>query len=434
MIAARLSGRRRTALIAACAFGLGHILGLVLSSSPADAVDLVKLDTPGAVHLLPAAASTSRAPISAYGVPPVIAPAVAAIAPAIAVTVPAVRMTGLILPGDADKMRALLDTLVAMPESKGEGPLTTIELSSLGGNLIEGFQIGALLRKYNVIAVVRKRDLCLSSCALALLGGNPRNVPPAYPTHCNVEIGGKVGFHNFFLNPAGLRETTTGDPVASRLQGFADARGGAASLVRYAAEIGLPPKFVASLMGRPVDDFQYIETVEQFLALGVCPIGLPRPTTPLGEQAGNVCLHSMGLADSAPAVQVRPLAAAQAKRTLLEVLQAHMPPARSQGKLARMLTDGSIMRVPEEIDRLYEELQAASVPLPDIVGPTFEVSIGSAAKAEVACYVSLSADNPDGYDVVTLGPKGLADPPHLPPQNARGLFLYASDTVINRRP
>jgi hypothetical protein len=146
------------------------------------------------------------------------------------------RMTGMIVPGDADQLRQILTKLPVLAAGKSGGPTTIIELSSMGGSLTEGFEMGELFRKFNVIAVVRQHDFCLSSCALAFLAGNMHHVPSIYPAECNIEIGGKVAFHNFWLNRAGLREVTSVDPVASRLEGFADARGGAASLVKYAGE------------------------------------------------------------------------------------------------------------------------------------------------------------------------------------------------------
>jgi hypothetical protein len=277
--------------------------------------------------------------------------------------------------------------------------------------------------------VVRKGDLCLSSCALAFLGGNVHRVPSVYPSDCNVEIGAKVAFHNFFLNRNGLRDATSADPVASRLQGFADARGGAAQLVKYAGDMGLPPNFVASLMGRPVEEFQYIETVGQFLSFHVCPIGLGRPTTPPETQARNVCINSMGSPEAPAAVEVRAIPREEAKLQLLERLQASMQASsRARGRLAAQLSSGAVMRVQAEIDRLYEDLRAAGVALPDIVGPTFEVT---GLARDTACYVSLSPDDADGFDVALLGPRGFADPPRQPPQNARRLFRYDRDDVVN---
>ena len=359
------------------------------------------------------------------------------------------RLTGIMETGDTDKLRAVLAKLASqstgstagVPPSLARGEpaakpaaFTTIELSSLGGSLTEGFEMGALFRKQNVMAIVRKHDACLSSCALAFLGGNMHRVPSVYPADCNVEIGGKVAFHNFALNRFGLKESTTSDPVASRLQGFADARGGAALLVRYAGDMGLPPNFVATIMGRPVDEFLYIETIGQFLSFRVCPIGLSRPSAALTVQAGNVCNHSTGWQDATTTMQTTEIPVAQAKRQLLERVQANMQSSKTKGRLAAQLASGAVMRNQEEIDRLYEDLRAAGVSLPDIVGPTYEVGRTRDGAYEILCYVSLSPDEPDNFDVVVQGPKGFAEPPKTPPENARRLFLFDRDTVVNPKP
>jgi hypothetical protein len=216
--------------------------------------------------------------------------------------------------GDAEKLREQLIKLQASSPAKPGMPLATIELSSLGGNLSEGIRIGELLRSFRVVAVVRKQDVCLSACALALLGGNTVRTAAAYPSDCNVEIGGKVAFHNFFLDRTALRSETPDDPVASRLQGFADARGGAAMLIRYAADMGLPPAFVANLMARPVEEFQYVETIGEFLALNLCPVGLERPALPMSHQAVNVCNNSLATPAPLSAFIVGPITAPQVRR------------------------------------------------------------------------------------------------------------------------
>jgi len=345
------------------------------------------------------------------------------------------RFTGLIETGDADKLRAILDKLVAAG-GKTDGPMAIIELSSMGGSLTEGFLIGTILRDFKVIAVVRQHDFCISACALAFLAGNMYREPPEkYPMECNLEIGGKVAFHNFFLNRNGLREVTVDDPVQSRLQGFADARGGAALLVKYAGDMGLQPSFVASMIGRPVEDFQYIETVGQFLSLHVCPIGLDRPPIPLEGQAINVCNNSIGSTEMAGLLRARPMEPEDAKLFLLQRVQAYMQTSsKAKGRLAAQLASGAVTRVREEIDRLYDDLRTAGVALPDIVGPTFEVTRDASGTAQTVCYVSISPSDPDNFDVAIPGPKGLAEPPRLPPENSRRLFLFDQKDVINPRP
>ena len=98
-----------------------------------------------------------------------------------AVESPRLRLTGMIEAGDAEKLRDLLVKLQASAPPKPGMPLATIELSSLGGNLSEGVRIGELLRSFKIVAVVRKEDLCVSACALALLGGNAVRAVAAYP-------------------------------------------------------------------------------------------------------------------------------------------------------------------------------------------------------------------------------------------------------------
>lgn len=336
-----------------------------------------------------------------------------------------IHLGGTIREGDASRLREVLARL-------GTSSPVTIELASPGGDLLEGYRIGGLLKEFGVVAVVRKGDICLSACALAFLGGSARNAAALGPAKCNLEIGGKVGFHNFWLNPNGAGAGTSADPVTSRLQGFNDATGGAARLLRYAAEVGMQPSFVGSLMGRPVEELQYIETVGQFLSLQICPIGLARPAVAKTQQAVNVCSHSTGWQESAEPLQAAEIPARKAKRHLLERVQANMQSARSKGRLAAQLESGAIMRIGGETDRLYEDLQAAGVALPEIVGATFEVGRRRGAAFEVVCYVSLSAEDPDKFDVVVQTPRGLAQPSFLPIDDCRRLFLFDRDAVINR--
>jgi len=342
-----------------------------------------------------------------------------------------IRMTGMITPGDADKLRAMLERLSAESPVKADQPLGFVEMSSMGGDLSEGFKIGMLLRKYRMVSIVRQRDFCMSSCAFAFLGGNAHRSPSVYPEDCNLEIGGKVAFHNFWLNRAGLREVTSDDPVASRMQGFADARGGAALLVQYAGDMGLPPNFVASLIGRPVEDFQYIETAGQFISFHVCPIGIGRPSTPPDVQAKNVCANALGELPKGEPVMTS-MTAVQAKLYMLQRMQENMQPSKAKGRLIEQLRNA--VRSKDDIDKLYDDLSAAGVALPEIMGPTFEVGTEQNGSYEPACYVSLSLKDPDKFDIVVQGPRGFTGPPHEPPESARRLFLYSRDDMINPRP
>lgn len=405
---------------------------MIVQTASAGAADVSVLDRPGAIHMAPPQELRSRTSSGFSLVPP------AAAAPLGSTGnlthVPALRLTGFMMPGDAAKLRDTIDTVASYPAARNPGPLTTIELSSVGGSLMEGFEIGTLLRQRGLVAVVRSKDICLSACAFAFVGGNVTNIPNSYPDRCHVEIGGKLGFHNFFLNPAALRNSTVQDPVAARMQGFADASGGAAALLKYAVRIGMPMDFVSSLVGRPPDQFSYIQTVEQFISLNICPAGITRPSIPLEEQARNVCTNSLGNSRQQETLVVRALPSPQAKRYLLERLQAHLLASKASGPVARLLADGRVVRVEKEIDNLYRDLRLANFALPEIVGPTFEIGVNRAGKFEPRCYVSLSPDNPDKFDVVTFNDQGFSDVPRRPPSNAPRLFLFGKDTIVNPSP
>jgi hypothetical protein len=122
---------------------------------------------------------------------------------------------------------------------------------------------------------------------------------------------------------------------------------------------------------------------------------------------------------------------AQAKLNLLQRLQENMQSSNAKGRLAAQLANGAVMRVKDEIDRLYDDLRAAGVALPNIVGPTFEVGSKESGVYEARCYVSLSSDDPDNFDVAVQGPRGFAEPARVPPQNSRRLFLFDRDDIIN---
>lgn len=352
---------------------------------------------------------------------------------------PTIRLSGPLRPGDAEKMRAVLVRLKAQtkaaPDGTRPGPLATVELSSLGGDLNEGLNIGYLFRDFEVATVVRRTDICLSACALAFLGGTSRIEDGERSIDQRLEIGGKLGFHTFYLNASSALAPTAVDPVSSRQQGFREARGATAALVRYAADLGIDPKFVATMMAKPAEELTYINSTEEFLALKVCPAGLDRPAISLAEQALNVCNHATGWTDPSTIDEVRQLPPQQAKRYMLENIQENMVSLKVRGALSDQLASYSVMRVEKSIDNLYADLRAAGVRLPEIMGPVFEVTGYMQGGRPMQCFVSLSPDDPDKYAVAIRRPSKWSHPNHGAPRACRGLYLHHRDATINpRRP
>jgi len=351
-----------------------------------------------------------------------------------AVSPATLRLSGPLRRGDAEAMREALARLKASSPPHDDRPLATVELSSLGGDLDEGLRLGRLFRDHRVATVVRRHDICLSACALAFLGGTSHREDGERAVDQRLEIGGKLGFHTFYLNADSGRAPTAGDPVQSRRQGFSEARAATASLVRYAADLGIDPRFVANMMARPQAELTYVNTVGDFLLLKVCPIGLAPPAASLAEQARNICNHATGWSDPATPADVRALAPPQARRTILETIQQNMLSLRVRGALSDQLASWSVMRVERSIDALYADLRAAGVRLPEIVGPVFEVGGYGSAGGEMQCFVSLSPDDPDKYAVAIRRPTKWSHPAHAAPEECRGLYRHDRDAEINKRP
>jgi hypothetical protein len=343
------------------------------------------------------------------------------------------RLTGPIEPGDSEALRRILVSLDARPRGVADAPLATAELSSIGGDLIEGLKIGYLFSEFNVATVVRKGGRCLSACALAFLGGTAfHDAFSGRSRSCSLEIGGVVGFHNFTASTdASRKDAESRAGQTSERSGFFMARAGAALIVHYAADMGIDPKLIGRMLGRSSEDFEYITTAQAFLSLGICPIGLGLPGISPAEQAANICNHSMGWRSPANSSRARSMTAGHARLHLLEFVQSHMQSFKVKGALSDQLASYSVMRNDKGVESLYADLRAAAVPLPEMVGPVFEVDGYQIGVYGLTCIVSLSLDNPGRYDVVIKGPKGLARVSRSAPDDCRGLFRYDWDAVIN---
>jgi hypothetical protein len=297
-------------------------------------------------------------------------------------------------------------------------PLATIELSSLGGRLVGRGQDRPAAEE------LQGRRGGPQAGPLPV-GVRPRaarrhtRFAPARPTRfdCNVEVGGKVAFHNFFLDRSDLRRTDFhDDAVASRLQGFADGRGGAAMLIRYAADHGAaaglrrqPDGATGRGVSVPRDDRG---------VPGAQPLsrsGSSGPRLPMSHQAANVCNNSL----AAPGAGVRHDRRARSSQPrrfsqyMLERVQDGLNAARARGKLADQLATWSVMRIEaKRSTKLYDDLRAAGVALPgdrgsDLRGrPSIEAWALSAPRL---LRQPVRRRIRTGTTVVLQGPRGLAE-------------------------
>lgn len=342
------------------------------------------------------------------------------------------RITGRFEQGDGDKLRVMLVGLKGKAAKMTGQPLATAELSSSGGDLLEGMKVGYLFREFEVATLVRKGDICLSACALAFLGGTASRLPPTPIPSRTIEIGGQVGFHNFTLDSTVVQNETKGDTTAGIARGFGLGRAGASALIRYAADLGIDAGFIAQLLVRPPDTWLYIDTDEMFLTVGACPSGPEPPLGRLELQAVNICNHATGGSSIAEPSQARSMTAREAKRYLLEQVQRNVESVNVKGPLVGQLAGVLASRDDRLIDSVYSDLRAAGISLPEQIGRSFIVSGYAFGELQADCQVNLSASDPDKFDfVLIVRGAGLSRPFALPPPMCPGLFRYDGQQVLN---
>lgn len=342
-----------------------------------------------------------------------------------------IRLTGAIEEGDSERLRAILTRLRKEAPAAPGRPLATIELSSGGGDVYEGLNIGYLLREFDVASLVRRGDLCLSACALAFLGGTMSHLPPNLSPDRRVEIGGEVGFHNFFINPDSAKLPAAADPAAGMVVGFDLARGGSALLVRYAGMMALDPAFIARLLGRPSEVWDYIDRNGKFVDLASCPLTVGRPKQTDAELATNICNNATGGFSPVDAAHAQPVSARDARRWLLRFVRMNAATLALRGPLVTQLDSVLTGRDDRPVEALYADLRNAGVQLPELVGPTFEVGGYVSGAYEMQCHVSFSTSDPDRYDVAISGPAGLSRAWRVAPDKCRRLFLFDRAEMLN---
>jgi len=340
-----------------------------------------------------------------------------------------IRMTGTIERGDANALRRALETVKAATAIAPDGTLATVELSSGGGDVFEGIAVGYVLREFAASTLVRASDVCFSACALAFLGGSALPTAGVSGPWRNIEPGGQVGFHNVWLNQLGLQNSARAEASTAAVAGFDMARAGASRIIRYLTDMGVDGGFVARLLGRPIDQFDYIATAGNFIDLQTC---LTRPVAVAArveQQADNICSNAIG-----PAARsgggVRATTVHDARLSLLREVERQVVHStvnsRFIGRFRAVVAAGDKAAVAE----LYESLRAVGLPLPHLSGTTYDVT-PMPPGLNLSCKVSLPADHPDGYDLVVVGPNGLAAAPRAAPERCRWLARHAPVDVIN---
>ncbi len=342
-----------------------------------------------------------------------------------------VRLTGPIEEGDAARLRDTLADLRRGANRPAGEPLAIVEMSSPGGDLMEGLKLGYLFREFDVATLVRGGDTCLSACALAFLGGTSSHLPTNIAVSRTLEVGATLGFHNFYLNPNSDAASSAANPRDGIAKGFNQAKGGASMLVHYAASLGVDVNFIARLLGRPSESWEYTNTAGEFMDLKICPTGVTLPPPAPQQSAINICSNALGAPPSDTAQRTRRMLQIEAKRLLLEHVQKNIAATSLSGPLSAQLAAVLSSRNDRLVDSVYADLKAAGLPLPEITGPTFAVNGFDAGVYGLQCIASVSLDDPDRFDVIFVGPTGLTKAPNRPPPSCGRLFSFDRDADLN---
>lgn len=344
-----------------------------------------------------------------------------------------IRLTGPFKAGDSEELRQILTRLKAEKVASADRSLATAELSSRGGDVFEALKIGYIFREFRIATLVRKGDVCLSACALAFLGGAAGQSSSDVEPSRTIELGGQVGFHNVALYYEALHASAEGDRRRVVTEGFDLALGGSSMIIRFAVDMDIDPRFVARLLGRPTDQYDYVDTAGQFIRLGVCLSEAPSPPVARERQAANLCNNAIHGPNTASPSQARPLTAREARLILMRHVVGSMTASAPKCRLADQLDAVIATKRDDLLSELYGNLKAAGVSLPQLGGTVYQVEGYAAGADPKTCMVSFSVSEPDRYDVIVQAPKGLAPPPRSAPPRCRWLFRFDADDVINPR-
>lgn len=130
---------------------------------------------------------------------------------------PHLRVEGRIEPGDAERLGALLKE--ELPNWQFDMfNNVVVSFDSDGGNFYEGLAMADVISDYAVGTFVGPGDRCLSSCAIAFLGGSEivlRGIP-SWPRRF-IHTDGQLGFHAPFSEIPSAIQVPTGTPLSDSI-------------------------------------------------------------------------------------------------------------------------------------------------------------------------------------------------------------------------
>lgn len=183
---------------------------------------------------------------------------------------PHFRIEGRIVPGDSEKLAALLREELPNPNVDWSNNVV-VSLNSDGGDFYEGLALADAIGGFGVMTFVGPGDRCLSSCAIAFMGG--QNVMlrgmPAWPARY-VHDEAFVGFHAPFSELPAAIQLPDGTPMNDSLmaqmtrQFYGQAQAAINEIARRMSDWQISPDFVFAMLTKEIRDKDDRPLAEQY--------------------------------------------------------------------------------------------------------------------------------------------------------------------------
>ena len=274
------------------------------------------------------------------------------------------RLVGEIEVGDSIKLEKLLKDI----QREDDAPVPygrSIELNSKGGVFIEGIRIGYLLREYVVEAHVKSGSICLSSCALAFLGGSFQFATSGPVAGRFLELGGIIGFHGFYIDPSA--EKALQKSYLSAFLGVELSKVMASILAGYAADMNIRSEWINKSLAKGKNELYMINTIGDALDLEIRILDLPPISVIDNSYAVNACNAATGDIGwkNDGSAKVRKLSSIEAKRLILEHLSETLLGGFVLTEIRNALASNDSTRIYDMYKEL-EHLTSVGAPLIDL--------------------------------------------------------------------
>jgi len=141
-----------------------------------------------------------------------------------------------------------------------------VQLNSPGGSVLEGMELGTVIRDARLETFISRSDECASACALAFLGGT-RRFATGTGVGRRMEFGAALGFHGFRI---------AADTVRLENETLSTSRIVTALILEYASRMkGVDLGWLAQAQNVDPEKLLYVRSPAEIAALSITLDGMP---------------------------------------------------------------------------------------------------------------------------------------------------------------